>query len=83
MFLQKLPNAHFVSPSRLATVTREYDAIFCYPILFAICTSTFKNCAKIYTMACKRELSTPLLYLMGTKPVGACGKETYRLNLKD
>jgi hypothetical protein len=36
--------------------------IFCNPILFAICTSTFsKLCINMYTVACRRVLtSTPL-----------------------
>jgi hypothetical protein len=41
------------------------------------------NCVKMYTMACRRGLSSALLYLVGTTPVVACGKESYKLNLKD
>jgi hypothetical protein len=31
---------------------------FCNPILFAICTSTFRNCVKTYGMACRGVLSS-------------------------
>jgi hypothetical protein len=35
--------------------------VFCNPILFATCTSTFSKLCKTYTVACRRVLtSTPL-----------------------
>jgi hypothetical protein len=34
-------------------------------------------------MACRRRLSSVLLCLIGTKLVVACGKKTYKLNLKE
>jgi hypothetical protein len=37
--------------------------IFCNPILFAICTSTFsKLCKNMYTVACRRVLTSTPLY---------------------
>jgi hypothetical protein len=37
----------------------------------------------MYTISRTRVLSSALLERIGTKPVVACGKETYKLNLKD
>jgi hypothetical protein len=41
------------------------------------------NCVKMYTMERRRGFGSALLQLRGTKPVVTCGKETYKLNLKD
>jgi hypothetical protein len=41
------------------------------------------NCVKMYTMACRRELSSDPLQLTGSRPLVAVGNETYKLNLKN
>jgi hypothetical protein len=52
-------------------------------ILFAISTNIFgKLCKNIYNGMEKRA-QQDLLYLVGTEPVVACRKETYKVNLKD
>jgi hypothetical protein len=49
---------------------------FCKPILFAICTSTFsKLCKNMYTVACRRVLSSASLWLIGSKPLVAFGNK--------
>jgi hypothetical protein len=58
--------------------------IFGNPILFAICTSTFsKLCKKTYVVACRRELRSAPLQLIGSRPLVAFGERTYKLNLKN
>jgi hypothetical protein len=37
----------------------------------------------MYAVAYRRVLIVALLYLIGTRPIEAFGKETYKLNLKD
>jgi hypothetical protein len=41
------------------------------------------NCVETYAVACRRELSGVLLYVVGSRPVVAFRNETWELNLKE
>jgi hypothetical protein len=56
---------------------------FLFPTLFAICTSTFSKCLKSCTKACRRVLTSTLLYLKGSESSCDLHSETYKLNLKN
>jgi hypothetical protein len=65
--------------------TEEIKCTFSFVISFYLQSVQVHsaNCVKIYIMTYRRGLSSAFLQLIGTKPVVACGKETYELNLKD